>query len=272
MHSKEFQLLIKEGNLAKSSLMAGLEYIAKSDYDIIGNYYLAFFQLSIGLERLMKIAFIIDYKIKNALRNPSDKELRKLGHNLIHSYEACKHMAIEYDQSLSSWQQPLSMEYKVLVFLSNFAESSRYYNLDKLVGGKSTEDPIVHWNKIQLLIANKYISVKRQNIINNNAITHCDKLQLYGYELGRDGEYRTQVDITFLHSLLKISRGYSVWTIIKLLEPFYELFRSLISAAHTEEDKMNIQETNVPFMYEFFPFFLCDKNTCIKRKRWINIY
>jgi hypothetical protein len=61
-----------------------------------------FFQLATGLERLMKIVFILDHQTKHVLENPADQQLRAFGHSIIDLYEKCKAIAVEQTLSLKT--------------------------------------------------------------------------------------------------------------------------------------------------------------------------
>lgn len=272
MFGREHLLLMQEGNLAKSALMAGLESVAKMDYDRPGGHYLAFFHLSIGFERLMKIVFIIDHKAKHALKNPTDAALRKFGHDLLSAYSHSKKIAVENGMPSDEWYEDGTVEHNVVTFLSEFAQGSRYHNLDKLVGGKQNNEPLLRWHEIHKAIAEQYVSGTRLRTINEKAIAHCDRHGLYGFERALDGEFFTQVDMTYLHELLRVSRGYCVWTLIRILKPFYDLLFSLTRRAQALEPQGPTASYVVPYMYEFFPFCLCDRRTATRRQKWVGIY
>lgn len=272
MFGREHTLLMQEGNLAKSALMAGFESVAKMNYDRPGDHYLAFFHLSIGFERLMKIVFIIDHKAKHALGNPTDAALRKFGHDLLSAYAHSKKIAVENGMPTDGWYGLGSVEHDLMSFLSEFAQGSRYHNLDRLVGGKENNEPLLRWHEIHKEVAERYVSGTRRQAINEKAIAHCDRHRMYGFERALDGEYYTQVDMTYLHELLRISRGYCVWTLIRILRPFYQLLSILTERAQALEPSGPMESYVVPYMYEFFPFCLCDRRTAIRRQRWVGIY
>lgn len=88
MLGRQFGLLLQEGHLTRSSLMSGFGFLNRADYqEKKGDYYSAFFQLSIGVERIIKIAYILNFKLENNMRLPTDKELRRLGHKLKEGYD-----------------------------------------------------------------------------------------------------------------------------------------------------------------------------------------
>lgn len=268
----EFHMLAQEGRLAQSTLLSGMEFLRNADYDNTGSYYAAFFQLSIGLERLMKIAFILNHKAKHDLKNPSGKDVRALGHDLVAAYEVCKNLAADRAMNMARWFEAGTPEHDMLSHLSEFAKGARYYNLDTFAERQPFSDPIVKWYAAHKRIADTYISYAKQEKINNLAIAHCDKHGLHGWERSITGEYRLTVDCTFIHELFRQANPYCVWTVINILKPFHSLLSRLSDEVHEVEAPKGIDEYTVPDMQEFFPMCLCDRQTAIRRKRWIGLY
>lgn len=254
------------------SFLNGFDLMNKSSFDRPGSLYSCFFQLATGLERLMKIAFIIDHKAKNKLSNPSDKQLRNLGHNLVLSYENCKSLAKERNASSSGWFDADTNEHRLLSFLSEFADGSRYYNLNQLVGGRRTDDPLRKWFKVHMAIAESYLPYSKLEQIMQLARSHCDKFKFYGYELSPRGEYELTVDITYQLEVLRRTRGHCVWTMIRTLKPFYNLLDRLCDEVHSIEISQGIETPTVPYMIDFISFFLCDRQTSTCRKSWFVDY
>jgi hypothetical protein len=124
--SYEFRMMSQEGHLASTSLLAGFEALAKLDYDKPGTIYSTLFQLATGLERIMKIAVILDYRARNDLANPSDAQLRRLGHSLTDIYEVLRSTA-ETRSIINGWFEAQSKHGDLLTALSEFARASRYY-------------------------------------------------------------------------------------------------------------------------------------------------
>lgn len=271
MFNRDFRMLDQEARLAQSALLSGLEFLSKINYDKKETVYPALFQLSIGFERLMKLVVVIDHKVENGLKNPTDKQLRDYGHNILKTYDVCRGIAAK-DADVSSWASPGSIGTELLECLSEFAKGSRYYNLDQLAGTGAATDPLVKWYDVHMRIADHEISYSKQNAINDKAIAHCDRHKLYGWEQHWKGDFRPTVDMVFLHELFRQSRRHCVWAVVKILSPFYDLLRVLSSKAHKIEVQQGSRDITVPYMYEYFPFFLCDKRTTIRRTRWTGIY
>lgn len=268
----EFHMLSQEGRLAQSTLLSGMEFLRNANYDNTGSYYAAFFQLSIGLERLMKIAFILNHKAKHDLKNPPGKAVRALGHNLLDAYDVCSRLASDRGMNMARWFVSDTPEYDLLSHLSEFANGARYFNLDTFAERQSHGDPIVKWYTVHKSIADTYISYAKQEKINQRAIVHCDRHQLYGWERSITGEYRSTIDCTFIHELFRQANPYCVWTVVKILRPFHSLLSRLSDEVHEVETRKGIDEYTVPDMQEFFPMCLCDRQTSIRRKKWIGLY
>lgn len=76
-------LLQQEGHLFHSCLTVGLTALMTANLDRKGDFYSAFFQLSIGLERAMKVVIIIEHMATNQLKAPTKSQIQSYGHDLI---------------------------------------------------------------------------------------------------------------------------------------------------------------------------------------------
>jgi len=102
---QRFKLLNRETALVAGLLKGGLSDL-QNIYKDDSYYYEAFFSLSLGLERLLKLNLCVVHPKKN---------LKALGHNII---ELLKELNIEYPRD--------SIEEKFVLFLSDFALRDRY--------------------------------------------------------------------------------------------------------------------------------------------------
>jgi len=87
-----------------------------------------------------------------------------------------------------------------------------------------------------------------------------------------DGQYIPNVDAIYLHALLKKANPYCVWTILRLLEPFYKLLDILSDQAHAMEVEKGIDRPIVPYATEFFHFFLASLDDVKRRKNWTKLF
>jgi hypothetical protein len=127
-----FDLLQQEGHLIHSCLTYGLTALRHSRVDQKGQFYTAFFQLSIGLERLMKTNLVIAHMARHKFASPTKKELQSFGHDLLSLFEACKQIKIPSTSSQLDVISPGTIAHEIVSFLGEFAKSTRYFNLDGL--------------------------------------------------------------------------------------------------------------------------------------------
>ena len=134
----KIKLLSNEASLTKSLMLNGMNYLLNASFLDKGLYYQAFFSISISIERLLKIIIITQYRVKHNGAFPTKKDiiLKDFKHNLI---KLSKYANIVYDTEL---------ELKILEFLNNFSNSSRYYNLDGILSIDESSSPLKEWNDI----------------------------------------------------------------------------------------------------------------------------
>jgi hypothetical protein len=136
----------REAELAKRLTCSGLTALRKATPSAPGIYYDAFFGLSIGLERLGKLAWLIDESIRRNGAFPTDKDLKRVCHDIKALIE--KAQLVQRVQSAYAALPSDSITNQIIEFLSEFAVGTRYYNIDFFVGGKSKRmgDPIKNWH------------------------------------------------------------------------------------------------------------------------------
>jgi len=269
--SHEFRMMTQEGHLASTSLLASFEALAKLDYDKPGTVYSMLFQLATGLERVMKIVIILDHKARNDLANPSDMQLRRLGHSITDLYLVLRSTG-ETLSITDGWFEANTVHGEILATLSEFARSSRYYNIDQLVSGRDNLDPLIRWFITHMRIAHNTISNNRLNGIMKRTRSHCEALGLFGWEMGPKGQWDLTIDVTYQLEVARVSRGHCVWAIIEILKPIYLLIDRLGNEVHQLERQNGIEPPTVPYMTEFFPFCLEDKAEAIRRKSWTTLF
>ena len=133
---------ILEANMANTLALEGLDCLKQASLFKVGFYYQAFFSLSTALERILKLILIYDYKNKG--ENLTNATLKKKGH-------AIKEMVERYAPEILKENS----KQLVIEFMTEFAKSTRYYNLDMLTG-KEDVDPICVWSLIEVQIVKNY--------------------------------------------------------------------------------------------------------------------
>lgn len=271
IYSQKFRLLAQEGHLAANALLSGFEGLAKSDHYKSGTIYSSLFNLTIGLERMMKITFIVHYMAENELLVPEDKELRKFSHSTINLYEKLHEIGKERG-ILNGWYSEGDLHYEFLMLLSKFGSTARYHNLDQITNGRPSEDPLIAWFNMHMRIARNHLSGQKLVAINDQAIMHCDNNHLYGYTMGMGGQYELMVDIVGQVEMTRLTRGHCVWTLIEIIKPLYRLISRLCAEVHAMEIEKELQQPVVPHLEELFPFGLTSKKDAIRRKAWTSVF
>lgn len=166
-----FNALCKEAMFTKELLGSGATQIRNANYATQGLYFQAFSNLSIGLERIGKLCFILDHFVETNGEFPTDDQLKKISHNLISLYSWSQKVIVKRRltlRTLSKLENPIHTN--ILSILSKFAKGDRYSNFDFLVGGPRQSNPTGEWFvKVDMEIFEKDVSEKKKQTIKKNA-------------------------------------------------------------------------------------------------------
>ncbi|MBD1567971.1 hypothetical protein HC728_00770 [Aliivibrio sp. S10_S31] len=265
---EEYRLLSQEGHLTKSSLLSGLDAIRRANIDDQGRglFYSGLFELSIGFERLMKIVVVLQHKLENNNHNPTNKELRNYGHNIIDLYNVSCSIAGKYNIAMKCNDE----QQQILKVLSSFGTGSRYYNLDEITESAKNEDPLKMWSHV----INSHIWGLKYHIrekLEQNALNYVEEMGMAScwYQgRGIDGELMMISEYHYLFHATEKANFHIVWSLISIMRPFHSLLRLLSHKLHNLAESLGIKQA-VPYMYEFFSFFLTPKNSALRKKRWV---
>lgn len=146
--SPQWHALGREAELAAEQLAMGVTLLGRANHAQKGLYLQAFFALSIGFERLAKLVLIADHAITHDGAWMSDAALRKIGHDIDALLRACEPIGQAHAAQEEWGARPASPIHAAIVaHLNDFAQGTRYYNLDSLSGGKAARqtEPIQRW-------------------------------------------------------------------------------------------------------------------------------
>ena len=145
----EWHALGREASLVRHLIGSGATAIGKANYaDKMGEYYTAFFGLSVGLERLSKLILVANYAIENSGKLPEEKIVRKFGHKLIDLSNEVERISEKTGLSLRYSRPTQELPQKILECLDSFADArrGRYANFASLDDPSLTADePINKW-------------------------------------------------------------------------------------------------------------------------------
>ncbi|EOB3677500.1 hypothetical protein ACHELX_004424, partial [Vibrio vulnificus] len=171
---KEWHALGREAALVRHLIGSGATALGKANYaDQIGEYYTAFFGLSVGLERLVKLILVADFAISNG-KMPEEKVVRKFGHKLIDLVGAADEIASRHNLNLSYQRPNTVVSQKILECLDAFADArrGRYANFASLdEPNLSNEEPIGKWwdEVAESILQQHYYGKAAQKRVESNA-------------------------------------------------------------------------------------------------------
>jgi hypothetical protein len=261
-----FILLQQEGYLIRSCLTSGLTQLRAANVHNKGAFYGALFNLSIGLERLMKAIVIMDFMIKNDLRVPSKAQLKAFGHDIVSLYDSCITISNQEATKLPVRGSLETTTNEILILLNDFAQTTRYHNLDALSSAQRGKDPLNHWNEIIIEILKTDAPRKQQIKINSLAgavaatITNNTTTMMQGL----DQQDLTAEQALSLPGLHDLAVKYAILRIINVLAPI----RDLISDVSHKAYALGVSKPPCPQMQEFLEWIWDDKAYVLRKKRW----
>ena len=130
--SPTWYLLEQEGLLAQACLCNGLTALRRANLgDKKGLFYSAFFELSIGFERVLKLVLFLVLLARNQLLTTNRKTIEAYGHQLRALFDAAKAVCTARNVTALDGFQAVSLPIVILGFLDDFAHpGGRYSNIN----------------------------------------------------------------------------------------------------------------------------------------------
>lgn len=262
--------LLREGAIAAQLLGTGITTLRKADTAHSGLLVSAFFNFSIGLERIGKLVVIMDHYVTSKWKFPDETKLRGLHHDLEALFAAVHEISNRRFQA--SQRNPIPndpIHQAILCTLSEFARITRYQNLDYLVNGKgaSKSNPETQWfETVGELILKKHYRRKQSELdeLKAGAIDALLGGNAIALNLGPDGKLMRSIKQTMLHGQrAEIVQRYAQFYSLQLVRFFAETLMDLQHLAHCA------QRDEIPWFSEQFAFFLNDDAYFKSRKTWM---
>lgn len=275
--SRTFTLLQQEGHLARASLLSGIDLLLKANIDDrnIGNFYSAFFQLTIGIERTLKLVVIANHMLESNYKLPTDDELgKKYGHNIKTTYLHALSVRNKWGHEKAMPPVPGSHDDMILDFLEKFANKARYYNLRELNNTTADPGPLGEWYFVCKKVADSEIGLKKLNRDSERVMLHMDQIGMVGYSarFDFDGHPMTLFDEYWRMHLIQKVAPHLVWKIVQFINPLYDALRYITFEAMEYEEGNKLKLPVIPHLYEFFVFALATKPDSLRRKSWVRAF
>jgi hypothetical protein len=268
--SQTFFLLDQECDLIEGSLGVGLTSLIKARVDNKGECYAAFFNLAIALERLMKMAIVLDHMADNNLASPSTKDMKAFGHDLMSLYGKIAELATKKSIHPFVQLEQGSTGLTILQFLSEFASVARYANFDKLVGKSQVIDPLVRWSLILRLVIDTEVSERQKNSARSVATNVAEVMKDFTRVNLHDLEKRPMSleDSFAVPKLHALAASHIVWHLIQLIASIRQVVagsaRNAANAGQTKDPNC----MHIPDMTEFITFAWPNRAWVMKKRRW----
>lgn len=250
---------IRELGIASHLIGTGLTSLRKADFANQSNFGSSFFNLSLGVERLCKVILIRQYQRKNEGKFPSNAYVRKYSHSIS---DLVDEISSGYDLDYLD-KDPLLK--KIIEFLSSFAKSTRYYNLDSLTKEVPLEkDPYLNWYHIQKKILTRIPNRHDSDESGADVIDGMEDIILVQYT-GLNGKA-----IQSLESFLSQSRksekikSYSVYYL-------YQIIFDLVQIA-SEEDRSFYEPPSIDEFFILFKNIPMKKHEILRKKNWLRVW
>jgi len=267
-------LLEQEGLLAQACLCNGLTALRRANLgDKKGLFYSAFFELSIGFERTMKLVLILDHMARNHLTPPDSKTVEDYGHKLRSLFDATKVVCATHGVTVLDAFQPHSLPIVILDFLDDFAHpGGRYSNINKLTGNRhqAMADPIVQWGEIASQIMQTHATPKEHERAQSNGHMASTAFGNAAACLMSDMDQRP-MDVARLFtrtSELDAAARHAIYALVSLIAALRDVIDSLCESAWAANPPSNTGMADVPDMKEFFQFAWADRQYVMRKRQW----
>lgn len=273
---KKFSLLAQEAHLAKNTLLSGFDLLLKANFfqDKDGYFYSAFFHISIGMERILKLAVVTHYMLTNNYQTPTIKQLKKdFGHDIRTLYtESLKLLPIYLHPNAAT--PPRTQNDEALIdFFTEYGVGSRYFNLNEVCEAKQDRSPLDKWLAVASDIYEEYTSHQIRERSALNLIYRMDRKGIrndFTPHLDEHDHPMTVFDCLYRQYVVQKSTPLIIWRLIEILQPIHFLLESMAHRTHDEETQH--KDMVIPHYEDFFYFLRADKQSIKRRKKWLDIF
>lgn len=266
MDSPFWIALSAECRLAADQVAAGGVSVGNLDPMNPGSFYSAFFPLSIGYERMAKIAIQVDARVEHGSFLPKSK-MRGLSHDIARSFDEVEKIARRrgYETERFGVRPSEPVHASVVSVLSNFATTSRYNHLDAIgSAGQSGTSAEKEWDTavLPLLVEEHLTKRTAQKIVDGASGIGIafDEADVYiGRQRDVDGTLHTKPAPPAFRGLLY--EALNPYGRMHTLQLARWLATVLTSLGHDA-----IMTGEVPYLSEFFSWMRADDQALRTRR------
>jgi hypothetical protein len=172
----EWQAIHREASLVRQLIGSGTTALGRASYGSgLGEYYTAFFGLSVGIERLAKLILVADFAMDNAGALPWQDEVRKFGHKIRDLCNKADQISTNRGLQLDFPKPTDPICWAVVDCLDAFADArkGRYANFEA-IGNPAfnpANEPVSRWwaDVVEPILAKHVRGTARETVIRRNA-------------------------------------------------------------------------------------------------------
>jgi hypothetical protein len=263
--SPSFLLLQQEGHLISACLALGLTELRVANVHNKGALYSSLLNISVGMERLMKAIIIMQYMLTNNLSVPTKKQLKDYGHKITDLYDECVKISISNSVNLPKRSLLNKTSQKLLELLSDFAQTTRYHNLDALSDQQIGKDPLEYWSEIMSLILKQDVPKREKDKILEVARMNATAIEDMTMTMmqGLNKKPLTTEEALALPGLHDEATKYAVLHLIEMLSPIRDLISELSHSAYD-----GFSQPPFPQMQGFLEWIWDDRQHVLGKRKW----
>ena len=214
----------------------------------------------------MKAIIIMQHMLNNNLSVPTKQQLKNYGHNIIELYDECVKISVSNSVTLPVRSSLNNINQEILTLLSNFAQTTRYHNLDALSAQQTGKDPLEHWGEIMLLILKQDVTQRQRDKILGEARIVANAIDDISTTImqGLDKQPLTTEEALALPGLHDQAVKYAVLHLINMLSPIRDLISTLSHLAYG----LGVAQPPFPQMQEFLEWIWDDRQYVLRKKKW----
>lgn len=279
----EWHALHREASLVSQLIGAGATALGRASYaDGFGEYYTAFFGLSIGIERLAKLILIADHALEHGGELPDQSSVRKFGHMLSTLVDEADRIANKHGLKLEKYgtngqKAPLSkpdceISKAVICCLDAFADASkgRYANFEAIGNPAfdAANEPVSKWWRevVEPILKKHYRGTRVEENVKERAKIIDGMIGSISSVLYFDEDSRTMRDVTTASERTgqtKWAQKYGRFYALSIVRWLAEIFSQLVHKAAHEKNIDQLFGHN-----EFFATYCNDDSFLLTRKIW----
>lgn len=270
--SPYWRALSAESRLASDQLRAAAANLSRIEPTLVGSFYTALFPLSIGYERLAKIALHVDSRLRTG-EFLTIKEMRDAGHKIDSLFSQVEEIAVRRGYVGVEYQRPTDVfASAITAILTEFAVTGRYNHLDSLGDrGKVSASVEKQWDEqVMLPIAARHLTARAAQQIAAQA-TRIDSAFSTVVDLGAIA-FRHDVNGAFHTGPASI---YIRSALYEKLIPYARMYAFrpgrwlayIIGRLSTEAMSSPNARSHVPYLIEFFAWLQASDDYFRSRRR-----